>query len=160
MRKAPKAVGDFLTPELRMGVEDSLQLLEHVRSLDSEKDLPVSDYSFVVFPMAKAYEGFLKLYFRRHNLLNEKHFQSRHFRIGRSFNPDLPRKFKDDVWLFDDVANLCGPDLARRMWEVWVDGRNHLFHFFPDGKYQLTLSEAEVLVNRFLKLMEEALTCK
>lgn len=158
MPQISPSVKEFLSSELNSGVEDSLSLLAMVKQ--NPDSLDVSDYSFVVFPMAKAYEGFLKLYFKKRGMLNEKHFRSRHFRIGRSFNPDLPTKYKDEVWLYDDVSRLCGESIARQMWEIWIDGRNHLFHFFPNGKYQLSLAEADLLVNRFLQIMEQALQCE
>lgn len=147
----------FLQPELIEEVEDSLLLIDCFLKNNNQKQ--PNDFAFAVFPLAKAYEGFLKKFFKELGVLSAKHYESRHFRIGRSFNPDLPHKLRDEVWLYDDVAAHCGSDLARQMWQLWIDGRNHLFHFFPGARYELTLAEAQKMSEHFLQLMDQALEC-
>jgi hypothetical protein len=102
----------------------------------------LSDYSFIVFPAAKAYEGFLKDYLLKTGLLSQETYQSRRFRIGRALNPDVPQNQRDEFWLYDDLAHSCGKDVARQLWDTWLECRNHVFHFFPGEKSTLSLEKA------------------
>ncbi len=147
----------FVSQEILEHIQDSLTLTQHFAEPDHRSSF--HDYAFMVFPMAKAYEGFLKHYFVHLGILNDSHFRSRHFRIGRSFNPDLTKNLRDEVWLFDDVANHCGNELAREMWNMWVEGRNHTFHYFPDERHCLSYGQAKKLVYRFVDIMEQAIKC-
>lgn len=149
----------FLEPEQKRLIQDSLQLLAYFETCE---DVPeeVHDFAFLVFPIAKAYEGFLKTYFHRHGLISQDVYRGRHFRVGRSFNPDLPNRLRDEHWLYDDVARNCGNDLAHLMWQVWIDARNHLFHYFPDQRYMLTPAQAQEIVKRVLDAMHRAVLCK
>lgn len=111
----------------------------------------VKDYAFVVFSLAKAYEGFLRDFFFHHHLISAEDYQGKHFRIGRSFNPDLPPRMRNDVWIYDDVERLRSPEIARQLWQAWIDGRNHLFHYYPHTKYVLSYEQA---VERILQMIE------
>jgi len=117
----------------------------------------MADYSFVVFPIAKAYEGFLKKMLFRSGLISEFQLKGRHFRIGRSLNPDLPNRFRDEDWLWDDMdrffKKVGDEDLARRVWEAWSRGRNKLFHYFADHEDFISLPEARERVELFVEVM-------
>ncbi|MCD8484888.1 hypothetical protein LRY65_03845 [Candidatus Woesebacteria bacterium] len=148
----------YLEAEQKRLIKDSLLLLSYFADRPEDPH-EVHDFAFVVFPLAKAYEGFLKTYFYRHHLISEDRYRGRYFRIGRSFNPDLPQKYRDEDWVYDDVTRECSEELAREMWNVWLDARNHLFHYFPDERYDLTLEEAEKLVHHALDVMTRAVRC-
>jgi len=60
-------------------------------SREKEQNNGYHDYSFVVFPLAKAYEGFLKKVLVEMGLSDKETVYGRHFRIGKSLNPDLPK---------------------------------------------------------------------
>lgn len=154
----PPELLSYLEEEQKRLIRDSLLLVEYFKKCE---DLPseIHDFAFVVFPLAKAYEGFLKTYFYRIGLISEQMYAGRHFRVGRSFNPDLPEKYRDEFWLYDNVARECGDELARVMWDVWLDARNHLFHYFPHDKYDLTLEESSLLVTHAVEVMGEAVRC-
>ncbi len=117
------------------------------------------DYTFVVFPMAKAYEGFLKTYLWQFNLISEATFRSRKFRIGRALNPDVSYRQRDADWIYDDVSRVCGPDLARKMWDAWLTCRNQLFHYFPDKEKGITLQQAGTHLQTIFAVMDEAVAC-
>jgi hypothetical protein len=152
-----------LDDDIREQIEDALYLISlfdkspnninqsHDRAGTLNQNL--NDYSFLVFPAAKAYEGFLKKIFRQIGVLPKSQFYSRQFRIGRSFNPDLPPKLRDEQWLYDEIESVVGNNLAREMWQIWIDGRNHIFHYFPNARYKLSLSQAKKIVNKFLEVM-------
>lgn len=145
----------FLEEEGRLLVRQSVELYEREVRMRST----YHDYSFVIFPMAKAYEGFLKLFFFRLRLISEEQYMHRNFRIGRSLNPDVNGHQRDEEWLFDDVENLCSPELAKSLWDVWLEARNHLFHYFPDMRYVISLEEAHKLLLETAGAMSEALSC-
>jgi hypothetical protein len=154
LRLTPRLL-NFLTPDLLAYIKDSLLLLDHFEEPDHRH--VYHDYAFLVFPIAKAYEGFLKLYFQRLGVLNQAHSESRLFRIGRSFNPDLPPHLRDEVWIYDDVSRESGKEIARGLWEIWVEGRNHLFHYFPQHRRTVDYEQARKLIDRFVEAMEIAL---
>lgn len=120
------------------------------------------DYSFIVFPIAKAYEGFLKRFFYDVHLISDPDFLDSHFRIGRSLNPDLPSKFRDRDWIYERLKKLCAqkgdPELADQMWIVWREARNQLFHYyFPDHNHFITLDEASRRVDMVVDVLARSI---
>lgn len=119
---------------------------------------PRHDYSFVVFPMAKAFEGFLKKVLVDMDLAGEQMVYSHHFRIGKSLNPDLPIKYRRDDWLYGKIDEVFGRsgdnNLATDLWSVWKEGRNLLFHYFPDHQEFISLGEAGEMLERIVGVME------
>jgi hypothetical protein len=118
-----------------------------------------SDYSFVVFPMAKAYEGFLKKYFYDLQFITLEMYNGKRFRIGRSLNPDIHPDRRDTDWVYGNLADLCGADVARQLWDTWLLCRNQIFHFFPDKEKRLNLQEAGIYLEKLAQAMEEAVQC-
>lgn len=116
-----------------------------------------TDYAFVVFPAAKAYEGFLKKLFLDLGVINKLQFNSDHFRIGRSLSPTLPKRYRAG-WVYGKLANYCGGEqLPMEMWEVWKKGRNRTFHFFPHRLGSTSLEEAKLIVGAIAGVMEKSL---
>lgn len=145
-----------LEPPIKQLINQSLHLLESA----STSTLSLSDYSYVVFPLAKAYEGFLKQLLFQLDLIPKHQLEGRHFRIGRSLNPDLPPKFKDDSWLFDDLErhfSKLGDDLlARDIWQAWSRGRNKLFHYFHNQENLISLPDAQSRIDFILNTIIRA----
>src|SRR4030043_1223043 len=54
------------------------------------------DYAFVVFPAAKAYEGFLKKLFLDLGFISEEDYFGKRFRIGKALNPALEERYWDE----------------------------------------------------------------
>jgi hypothetical protein len=100
------------------------------------------DYAFVVFPAAKAYEGFLKKLFLDLKFITEDDYYGKHFRIGKALNPSLsPDLMREGV--YDKIVKYCnGKELADVLWETWKESRNLIFHWFPNEKNTITLEEA------------------
>lgn len=119
-----------------------------------------SDYSFLVFPIGKAYEGFLKQYFYDIHLIDERTYMDKRFRIGKALNPDLSPHRKDELWLFDGVKDMCGLELANMLWQTWLECRNKVFHYFPHNQKRLSLQEAASKMTMILSAMEEAMHCQ
>jgi hypothetical protein len=138
-----------LPPDLQELIFTSIKLLEQ----EKQKKNSFTDYSFIVFPMSKAYEGFLKLYLLNKNLINKQVYLGHRFRIGRALNPDLRYSYRDEQWLFDDLEADCGVDIAREVWEVWLKCRNQVFHYFPEETHALTLEKAEHYLSLMIDVM-------
>ncbi len=118
------------------------------------------DYSFVVFPIAKAYEGFLKQYLYDLQLIDERTFVGRRFRIGRAMNPDIRESQQDEFWLYDDLELLCGKQTAHVLWQTWLQCRNRVVHFFPKEEHKITLSAAHERIEMVIETIDMAYQCK
>ena len=121
-----------------------------------KKDLlsELKDFSFLVFPLSKAYEGFLKKVFFDLNLINRETYQGRRFRIGRAFNPDVRNHQRDEDWLYDNVETVFGREIARQLWETWLQCRNRVFHYFASDKQALSLQEAKQKIDMITQSMQ------
>lgn len=133
-----------------------------VELLVREKRLQTNfvDYSFILFPISKAYEGYIKFFLRQHNLISAETYAGRKFRVGRAMNPDVSDHQKDIWWIYDDVKRLCDEEIAKELWQTWLTCRNHVFHYFPNEKNYLTISEVEVKIGKILSIIERASYCK
>ena len=110
----------------------------------------IGDYSFVVAPIAKAYEGYLKDFFLKLNIIDKHAYTSDRFRVGKTLNPSL--RFKR-FSIFQKLADLHedGGQLAEILWDAWKHGRNEIFHYFPNNVHRIDRSEAESRINLILK---------
>lgn len=114
------------------------------------------DYAFVVFPAAKAYEGFLKKLFLDMGFISQEDYYGKRFRIGKSLNPNLSEKYRDEGWVYDDISKYCnGPELADKLWLTWKNGRNLLFHWFPNERNAITLDEARDMLSQIVEAMDD-----
>jgi hypothetical protein len=114
------------------------------------------DYSFVVFPAAKAYEGFLKKLFLDLNFITEEDYYGKHFRIGKALNPSLPRQLRREG-VYDKIVKYCqGEDLAKKLWDTWRLSRNLTFHWFPNEKNALTFQEAGERVDMIINAIDQS----
>lgn len=115
------------------------------------------DYSFIVFPAAKAYEGFLKTLFKDLGFISENEFYSKRFRIGKALNPSLEKELRSRESVYDKLVEYCGgKELSDKLWDTWTSGRNILFHWFPHEKNAISYTEAKVTVLKILDTMDLA----
>ncbi len=116
----------------------------------------VSDYSFLVFPFSKAYEGFLKKFFLDLDLITQEEYFSDNLRIGRVLNPEFIKK------RFSVYRKLLGrrgtEGVAERLWAMWKKGRNLVFHYFPHNFRRLSYKEAVEIIEGIVTAMSEAVT--
>lgn len=113
------------------------------------------DYSFLVFPFAKAYEGFLKQLFKDAKLISHLDYISNHLRLGKLMSPNLIGRLGEKS-LYRKIENKAGVDLAEKIWLVWKIGRNQIFHYFPHNVKAISFNEAEEIVEKILETMEES----
>lgn len=142
----------YLSIHQRQLAVDGTLLIED-RGLHPDERL--SDYSYLVFPFAKLYEGFLKQLFRDLDIIDEHDYKSDHFRIGKTLSPNMVRRLGKRS-AYATVASRFGKELATRLWRTWKDGRNLVFHYFPHNLRALTLDRARTIITTIVETMEEA----
>mgnify|MGYP005838961869 FL=1 len=117
----------------------------------------IHDYSFIVFPAAKAYEGFLKTLFLDLGFISKEDFYGKRFRIGKALNPVLEKRLRRKISVYDKLVNFCqSRTLADELWNTWKTCRNLTFHWFPDEKNALTYDEAVSCIQRIVNAMDLA----
>ncbi len=133
---------------------------------DGEKLRTVSgdfyDYSFAVFPFAKAYEGYLKKLFYQIGAITKFQYESDHWRVGRALNPQLEKDSRHEESVYDHIVNYCGgTKIADIFWDAWKKGRNQIFHYFPQHYHPITKEEAVAITKEIIEAMEKGLhECK
>lgn len=154
MRDITKSVWwEYVSHDIQELLEESLVLLDTVKSWN----LTFHDYSFVVFPAAKAYEGFLKKLFLDMKLISSDDYYGKHFRIGKSLNPQLEKRLRNDDWVYAKLAEYCGgKELPDFLWNTWKQSRNMVFHWFPNEANAITKEEAKDRVNMIIQAFDRA----
>jgi len=145
----------YLSPGQKGLIETGVYLYE---DLQKHPDLRITDYSYLVFPFAKAYEGFLKQLFVDLKFISREKFESDSFRIGKALNPSLEKRMRGESVYDKLVAHSGDPRLADKLWEMWKQGRNLLFHYFPHNLKAITLPEAETVIEDMINLIETTVT--
>jgi hypothetical protein len=140
-----------MVPEIRDLIEDGEIILNFV--YEHKHRAEISDYSFIVFPFAKAYEGFLKKFLWDVGLITEDEYYGDEIRIGRLLNPN----YEDNTSVYDKVCRHAegGEGVAERLWNAWKRGRNTVFHYFPHNFKKLEYEEALDVINDLISAMVE-----
>ncbi len=147
----PSALRKYIPSEIRGLLSDGQLLLDQADALGSG----VSDYSYLVFPFSKAYEGFLKKLFLDLGLIRESEYYSDDIRIGRILNPGYIHEHAS-VYKVLRVHERGGEEFSRRLWTVWKVGRNAVFHYFPHNFRRLSFEEAQNIIKDIVSVMEIA----
>lgn len=145
----PQELWDFLSSPQKDLLQQGQFLIQEI---EHEKKINFIDYSFVVFPFAKAYEGFLKKIFLEVGFISDAEYISPHFRIGKVLSPNLARKL-GDASIYKKIEAIRGKKIADMAWETWKRARNEVFHYFPHNIRSLTFKEAQEKVDEILKTM-------
>lgn len=126
--------------DLQELLKESL-LLKEVFGTEEKTKAEFDDYSFLVFPAAKAYEGFLKKLFLDLNFITREDYYGKRFRVGKALNPALEKRYWNES-VYQKIVALKGNNyLAEKLWETWRLGRNLVFHWFPNEKNALSYEE-------------------
>lgn len=125
--------------------------------IKDEKTYHFKDYSFLVFPFAKAYEGFLKQLFKDIGFISHLDYISDHLRLGKLMSPNLIGRLGERS-LFKKIRDTGGQDLVDKIWTTWKIGRNQIFHYYPHNLKALNFTEAEQIINQIIQTMEESYT--
>lgn len=121
-----------------------------ISSFSKLPNTDIHDYSFLVAPVAKAYEGFLKYFFLKIGLIDQQLYEGDRFRVGKTLNPSLRYK------RFSIFQKLCeiddsGEQLAEQLWDAWKRGRNEIFHYYPGNTKKISFEEAQARIQQVLK---------
>lgn len=143
----------YLEEDLQELLRTSVLLIQEVGTWDQK----FHDYSFIVFPASKAYEGFLKKLFLDLGFITEKVYYGKRFRIGKALNPSLDRSIRKKEGVYDKMVDYCGgSDLADTLWDTWKNCRNLLFHWFPEEKKAISFQEAKQKVQKVINAIDAA----
>ncbi len=118
---------------------------------------PLSDFSYIVFPFAKAYEGFLKQLFLDMGFIDKHTYESDHFRIGKALNPNFAKEAPEHSIYLKITKFTSNEELANSLWFAWKRGRNLLFHYFPHNTKAITLEEANKTALMIVDAMNKAI---
>jgi len=113
------------------------------------------DYSFLVFPFAKAYEGFLKQFFKDIGFISHLDYISDHLRLGKLLSPHLTIRLGDRS-LYRKIIQCGSSRLAERIWQTWKLGRNEIFHYFPHNLRAVSFIDAEHIAEEIMLTMSAA----
>lgn len=141
----------YLQPEIQDLINDGEVLVEDVRV--GHLDGKLTDFSFLIFPFSKAYEGFLKKLFLDIGLIKYGDYYGDEIRIGRMLNPSYQRETHS---LFSKLCEKIkdGKNVSELLWKTWKNARNLTFHYFPHNYKRLSFDEATTLINDVLTAME------
>lgn len=143
----------YIHEDLQELLKESVLLCDRVSTWDEK----FHDYSFIVFPAAKAYEGFLKKMFLDLGFITMEDYSGKRFRVGKALNPELERGLRESEGVYDKIVEYCGGvALADRLWETWKICRNLIFHWFPNERNAITLEEAKERVEDVITSIDMA----
>jgi len=108
----------------------------------------------LIFPFAKAYEGFLKQLFKDVGFISRLDYISDHLRLGKLMSPNLIGRLGEKS-LYRKIQEKESAELAEKIWGIWKKGRNQIFHYFPHNLKAVSYDEATQIVNEILQVMEE-----
>jgi len=143
---------EYLSPTQQALAQDGAFLV-----LDSNRhsDYKPTDYSYLVFPYAKLYEGFLKQLFLDLDIINKNDYMSDRFRIGKVMSPNLMNRLGRRS-AYGQLAQRFGESLALGIWRAWIQGRNLVFHYFPHNYRALSRADATKVIDMLVEAMEMA----
>jgi hypothetical protein len=143
----------YLSESQRVLAGDGAFLLaDSARHINEEP----TDYSYIVFPFAKLYEGFLKQLFLDLSFIDQHEYASEHYRIGKALSPNLVRLLGRRS-VYRQIELRFGKDLATRLWHAWKNGRNLVFHYFPHNYRSLSLEQAKNQIRLLVETMEQSI---
>jgi len=125
-------------------INDLQLLLNKLQEFDH-----ITDYSFLVAPAAKAYEGYLKDFFLKIGIMSQAEYAGERYRVGKTLNPSL-RYARYSVYRKLTDIHEKGEGLAEILWDAWKYGRNEIFHYFPHNLKRITRAEAEDRIDKIL----------
>lgn len=142
----------YLSPTQRVLAGDGAFLM-----VDSERhrDQEPTDYSYLVFPYAKLYEGFLKQLLLDLEIIDTRDYTSDRFRIGKVMSPNLARRLRSRS-AYAQIEQRFGANLAQTLWRAWKEGRNLVFHYFPANFRALSHERAKEVITILVNAMSTA----
>lgn len=138
---------EFVGDEIIDLYEDSNFLFSKLKALDR-----ISDYSFALLPLVKAYEGILKKILIRIDLVREEDLKvNPHLTVNRFFNAENNKEIINK--LKDRVRDKTIPMV---IFSTYHDCRNRFLHYDPYAANKLTKEDAETSTSRILDSIKKA----
>lgn len=122
---------------------------------ENHRDEEPTDYSYLVFPFAKLYEGFLKQLFLDLGIIQKRDYTSNYFRIGKALSPHLAGRLGPRS-AYGQLVGRFGDALAAQLWQAWKNGRNLVFHYFPHNYRSLSHDRAKEAIAMLVEAMNTA----
>ena len=145
------SIWNKLSDEQRILADDGAFL---IADSTVHKNQEPTDYSYLVFPFAKLYEGFLKDEFLHLGVIDRIDYASSRFRIGRVLNPNISKLLRGKS-VYAQLKNRYGEKLPDRLWNAWKQGRNLVFHYFPAHVQLLTRDQAITTIELIIGAIRE-----
>lgn len=123
----------------------------------NDAEYSFKDYSFLVFPFAKAYEGYLKQIFLDVGFISHLDYVSDHFRIGKVLSPNLKERLGDRS-VYVQIERSISSEFAQKVWSTWKLHRNEILHYYPHNLKAITFETADFVVKTILNTMQESYT--
>lgn len=142
----------YMSPDQRSLASDG-EFLVHQSTNDGNPE--PTDYSYLVFPFAKMFEGFLKQWLRDLGIITEEDYRSEHFRLGKALSPTLANRLGPRS-AYAQIQARYSKDLATRLWHTWKEARNLVFHYFPHNYRALSREQSLQLIQKITEAMEQA----
>ena len=144
---------NYMTQEMKELVFEGEALLT---SCQLTGELKIKDFSYLVFPWGKLYEGFLKKVFLDLNFITPEDYYGNEVRIGKLLSTGMGNKPPHRLSIVAELSStkILGENLTKAMRSVWKNSRNSVFHFFPDNVYKLDLDTAKKRIDEVVKCME------
>jgi hypothetical protein len=148
----------YMSQDIKDLIEDGELLLNFV--LDNKDKTDISDFSFLVFSFAKAYEGFLKKFLMDLGMITHDEFYGDEIRIGRILNPKYMKEHGNVINKMCDHSEGL-KNLSELLWLAWKKGRNRVFHYFPHNFRKLSYEEADEIIDEMMDVMAKCVEhCK
>jgi hypothetical protein len=144
---------EYMTPEMRDLALEGDKLLN---SCLLQSDDGMQDYSYLVFPWGKLYEGFLKKIFLDLKLITPEDYFGNEVRIGKLLSTGFGSKPPHRLSIIKELSSskIFGENLTKVMRSVWRNARNTVFHFFPNNVYKLDLETAKKRIQEVVRCMD------
>ncbi|MFO0703384.1 MAG: hypothetical protein U0525_01530 [Patescibacteria group bacterium] len=136
---------DYLSPFQKDLIREGSYLYQEIFN---DNKYSFKDYSFVVFPFAKAYEGFVKQFLNDSGFITRDQYMSDHTRVGLLLCPEL--KADDNRSVYRQISSKYGNITASSMWETWKFCRNQVFHYYPHNNKSIDLNGARERIHMLL----------
>ena len=143
----------YLEPDLQGLISDGEILLDTAETNKGK----VSDFSYLVFPFSKAYEGFLKKLFLDLDVMQEDDYYGDDIRIGRILNPGYIEEHQH-IYKAMCLHKKGGVVMTNALWQVCREARNQVFHYFPHNFRSLSYGEALDLIHKIMEAMNLAVS--
>lgn len=141
---------DYLSPHQQDLIREGGFLYQEIFATNTYS---FRDYSFIVFPFAKAFEGFIKKFLLDIGLITIEQYNSDHIRIGKLLSPERLNNRMYSSSIYTQLSDSIGSVTAEKLWLTWKYCRNQVFHYYPHNSKSIDLIGAKERIHMILTTM-------